>query len=102
MATKPQSQNTGIGLSLPDFLSIKDLLTIISVAVSLTLAWGVFTTRISLVEKEVIQLRHENEKMVIVAEKMRDAIQVLQLEQRQDQILIEQLLLQQRKQMPRK
>lgn len=37
----------------PGTLSLKDLITLVSVAVSLTIAWGVFGTRISLIEKEM-------------------------------------------------
>lgn len=37
----------------PGALSLKDLITLVSVAVSLTIAWGVFGTRMTLLEKEV-------------------------------------------------
>jgi hypothetical protein len=41
-------------LRSPHTLTIKDLVTIISMAISLALAWGVFDTRITVLEKEAI------------------------------------------------
>ena len=37
----------------PGALSLKDLITLVSVAVSLTIAWGVFGTRLSLIESQL-------------------------------------------------
>lgn len=42
---------------IPETLSLKDLISIISVAVSITLAWGYFGARISALEKETVSLR---------------------------------------------
>ena len=54
MATKPSGRTGGFNLKIPDTLTLKDMITIVSVAVSLAMAWGVFSTRISLLEQEVL------------------------------------------------
>lgn len=41
-------------LRSPYLLTIKDLITIVSVAISLAIAWGVFDTRITVLEKEMV------------------------------------------------
>lgn len=91
MATKTPSQKTGIGLKLPEFLSIKDLITIISVAVSLTFAWGVFTTRITVLEKEVVRLQEDNQKVTAAVSKLQDTINIHETRQRENMLLIDQL-----------
>lgn len=50
--------------SLFGLLTIKDIIAILSVAVSLTLAWGVFSTRITLLEHQLIAYREENKQIV--------------------------------------
>lgn len=40
-------------------LDIKDLITIVSAAVSITFAWGVFNTRISALEQHVAVMQQE-------------------------------------------
>lgn len=54
MATKPASRTGGLNIKIPDTLSVKDLITVVSFAVSATIAWGVFSTRITLLEEKVI------------------------------------------------
>lgn len=55
MVVKKQAGTTGI--RIPETLTLKDLISIISVAVSITLAWGYFGARIAALEKETVQLR---------------------------------------------
>lgn len=52
MATKLTNDDE-IPVRFPGALSLKDLITMVSVAVSLTIAWGVFGTRLTVVEKDV-------------------------------------------------
>jgi hypothetical protein len=40
-------------------LDIKDLITIVSAAVSITFAWGVFNTRVSALEQQVAVIRQD-------------------------------------------
>lgn len=37
-------------------LSLKDIISMVTVAVTLTLAWGVFGTRLTVLEKEVVNI----------------------------------------------
>lgn len=49
-----ENHNTdGLPARFPGALSLKDLITLVSVAVSLTIAWGVFGTRLSLIESRI-------------------------------------------------
>lgn len=41
----------------PQTLSLKDLITIISVSVALALAWGVFGTRVAVLENDVATMK---------------------------------------------
>jgi len=56
-----KTEDRGV-LRLPQSLSFKDLITIVSVAVSLTLAWGVFSTRIAVLEQEVVTAQQIHER----------------------------------------
>ena len=57
----------------PGALSLKDLITLVSVAVSLTIAWGVFGTRLTLIEKQLAGHEVQDSKV---------ESQVVELEQR--------------------
>lgn len=94
MPTKTTGSKTSGGLKLPDFLDIKDLITIISVAISMTLAWGVFTTRITVLEKEVVRLQEDNNKMASNVDKLQDQVATHETRSREDMILINQLFAQ--------
>lgn len=50
---------TGNSTGVFGLLSIKDLIAILSVAVSMALAWGVFSTRITLLEHQLVTLKSE-------------------------------------------
>lgn len=62
----PQNIHNSGGASsrLPQFLTVRDLITIISVAVSLAIAWGIFETRVALLEKESITMHTTTAKAV--------------------------------------
>lgn len=54
-----QSNNQGNDLpvvDIPHKLSIKDLVVIVSVAITLAVQWGLFSTRLALLEKSEVQL----------------------------------------------
>lgn len=100
MPTKTTGSKTGTGLKIPDFLGLKDLITIISVAVSLTLAWGVFTTRITVLEKEVVRLQEDNNKLSGIVDKLQDNVSRHEVRGRENSLLIDQLYQQLGKQQP--
>lgn len=78
MDKKQQDNGVELPVRFPGALSLKDLITVVSVAVSLTIAWGVFGTRITLLEKEVSVHESEDSRVQqdVATLKMRvDAIQ---------------------------
>ena len=54
MPPKHAHDTDGFELRSPHTLTLKDLITIVSVAISLAIAWGVFDTRITVLEKELV------------------------------------------------
>jgi HAMP domain-containing protein len=61
MTTDNQQQDVQVRARLNTSLDLKDLITIVSAAVSITFAWGVFNTRISSLEQKVIAQEQENQ-----------------------------------------
>jgi cell division protein FtsL len=81
----------GLELRSPQILTIKDLITIISVAVSLAIAWGVFDTRVTLLEKEVITLQSSALKTTNDVTEVNSQIKRLELRLQDDQHFIDDL-----------
>lgn len=57
-----------LNVRIPAVITIKDVITFVSMAVAITLAWGVFGTRLTVAEKELVyqsksieQLQKQNE-----------------------------------------
>ena len=50
----------------PESLSLSDLITIVSVAISITLAWGYFGARVAALEKDVIVMKDANDKQAAI------------------------------------
>ena len=50
----------GSSLRLPISLSISDIISILSVAVSVTLAWGYFGARITAIEHDIVILKERD------------------------------------------
>lgn len=75
----------------PGALSLKDLITLVSVAVSLTIAWGVFGTRLTLIEKEQETHAAADEKTSADVEELKK--RTIEVEQRQyeNSLLIDRL-----------
>lgn len=95
-------QPTDIKFKLSQTLTLKDLITIVSIAVSLTLAWGVFSTRMLLIEKQleiVVEQVEKNEKTV---NKLKDTLRQIEQQQRIDGLSIDRLYEDANKQPPRR
>lgn len=88
MATNPNSNNT---FQIPESLTLKDLITIVSIAVSLTVAWGVFSTRIAIVERELLNVQAAYEKQVQLTESQKRQIRRLETHQQDDELIIDQI-----------
>lgn len=90
MATKPRGQAGGIAIKIPETLTLKDLITIVSVAISLTVAWGVFSTRIALLEKEVVTIQAADANRGTTIEKLQQQVRRLEAHQQDDELILDQ------------
>ena len=77
--------------SLFGLLTIKDIIAILSVAVSLTLAWGVFSTRITLLEHQLIAYRDEQKQMASDVKNAQRQLSIIERGQLEDRYLIDEL-----------
>lgn len=93
MSTNQVVQPKGITLKIPDTLSLKDLITIISVAVSLTVAWGVFSTRITVLEKDVVALKEQDKAQNAATETLQRQVRRLEAHQQDDELLLDQVFI---------
>lgn len=100
MATKPPAQPKGLTLKIPDVLGLKDLITIVSVAVSLAVAWGVFSTRITVLEREVISLRGVDDAQSAAIDRLQQQMTRQAAHQQDDELFIDQLFMTLRKPVP--
>lgn len=89
-------------IKLTQTLSLKDLITIVSVAVSLALGWGVFSTRLTLLEKEVITLSDKSNKTEADLNAIKDSVRRLEQQQQYDELYIDRLYEEARKPAPRR
>lgn len=79
MDNKNQDNGADMSIRFPGALSLKDLITVVSVAVSLTIAWGVFGTRITLLEKELSSHAEQDDRVAKDVEELKK--KTTQLEQ---------------------
>lgn len=93
MSSDQAVQSKGLSLKIPDTLSLKDLITVISVAISLTIAWGVFSTRIAILEKDVVALKEYDKNLSAAAEKGRKQVRRLESQQQDDELLLDQIFI---------
>lgn len=80
-----------LNVKIPSVLTIKDLITIISIAVSLAAAWGVFGTRITVAEREIVALQNEIRAQQMAVDKLQQHTTRLTAHQQDDELLIDQL-----------
>ena len=100
---KKTDETTDDGImQMPRSLSLKDLITIASVCVSLTLAWGVFGTRITVLEKEVIALKEAATANTASIETLKSQVRKLEIRQQDDQQFIDDIYRGMKKNLPRR
>ena len=56
-------------------VTFKDIITIVSLVISLTLAWGVFSTRLSLAEKSLVDNTKITDTLVSDVRKLEQRVQ---------------------------
>lgn len=62
--TMAQDEEEGvIKLKFPSGFTIRDVLTFVSVVVTITIAWGVFSTRLTVIERELITINTRVEEI---------------------------------------
>jgi hypothetical protein len=93
MPSPTPEQGEGLVLRVPSVLSLKDLITIVSVAVTLTAAWGVFSTRITVLEREVVALQTADKAQENAIDKLQQQTSRLTAYQQDDELLIDQAFL---------
>jgi len=90
MATTPPTPPPGIEL------------TVISLVVSLTVAWGVFGTRISVLEKEVSALSNVDKSHALSIERISRQLRRLEAHQQDDELLLDQVFIHLRRPLPKR
>lgn len=70
MPTRSKSQKQDDEVMIPFNITWRDIVSIVGIAITLTTAWGLFGTRITILEKEVVSqdktiqdMKSENEKI---------------------------------------
>lgn len=63
------TETEGIKVRVPSNLSLRDVIMFITVAVSVTAAWGMIGTRLTIVEKELI---HTSKSIEEVKQRLKD------------------------------
>lgn len=70
----PVKDKEGGEVNLPISITWRDIITVVTITVTLTTAWGVFSTRVSLLEKDNVSV-HEKLKDMKDVQKQQDARQ---------------------------
>lgn len=76
----PTKDKDGGEVNLPISITWRDIITVVTITVTLTTAWGVFSTRVSLLEKDNVSMQEKFKDMKDV-QKQQDARQT-QIENR--------------------
>lgn len=86
-----QDNKTEFLMRFPGTLSLRDLITVVSVAVSLTIAWGVFSTRIAIMEKEIAVMEAYQDKLTLTIEEQTKRVARIELRQYDNEGMIDRL-----------
>lgn len=88
---KENHNNDGLPARFPGALSLKDLITLVSVAVSLTIAWGVFGTRLSLIESQIAVHEVQDGKVEDKVKEIDQRVNKTEQRLRENEFLVDQL-----------
>jgi hypothetical protein len=86
----------------PESLSLSDLISIVSVAVTIALAWGYFGARITALEKEVIAIRADVDKTNSQLDRLSFKVQSVESHVHDHSLFIDQLFNQIKQPVPRR
>ena len=87
---------------VPQSLSLKDLITIISVCVALAMAWGVFGTRITILENDVVALKAAMSNQGAALTELSRMVERVRSHQTQHDVFIDQIYDMMKKNPPRR
>lgn len=79
------------GLRIPAVITLKDVITFVSIAVTISLAWGVFGTRLTVIENEVVYQAKELERIHEKQKAVDDKIEKLGDRVRENENIVESL-----------
>lgn len=83
MATKPAP--------VSHMFELKDLIQIVTLAVSLTVAWGIFSTRLTVLEREVVDLQTSRQVRIAAIDKLDQQVTRLNAHQQDDELILDQV-----------
>ncbi len=89
-------------MQIPKSLSLRDLITIASMCISLTIAWGVLGTRLTVLEKEVVQLKEADARIASDVDATRKQVRKLEIKTQDDQQFIDDLYRHSNRSVPRR
>lgn len=87
---------------VPQSLSLKDFITIISVCVALALAWGVFGTRITVLENDMVGVKAAMSNQGAALSELSRMVDRVRSHQTQHDVFIDQIYDMMKKQPPRR
>lgn len=89
-------------IRVPQSLGLKDLITIISVCVALAMAWGVFGTRITILERDMITVKEAISSQSSSLSELNRMVERVRSQQTQHDVFIDQIYDMMKKPPPRR
>lgn len=81
MDEENKNTNSVTHIRLPNTLSVREVMTLIGIIVSIVLAWGVFSTRITVLEKSALEVKELKTSFDAMKEKQHQLeLQIKELE----------------------
>jgi hypothetical protein len=90
MSTDTQEDET-IKVRIPATLTLRDIITFVALAVSVTVAWGVFGTRLTVVESQLVVLTKSSDEMKSDIKDTNIRLTQLELRLRENEIMTQDL-----------
>jgi hypothetical protein len=90
MSTDTQEDET-IKVRIPATLTLRDIITFVALAVSVTVAWGVFGTRLTVVESQLVALTKSSDEMKSDIKDNNIRLTQLELRLRENEIMTQDL-----------
>lgn len=102
MATTPTNPTKGFTFALPSSVTVKDLLTLISLVVSVTFACATMAGKLTEIEREVARLTEHVKSLSSADARMLKAIRRLEGRQQDDELLLDQVFILLKRPLPKR